>query len=78
MQMECSVEWVKRNTCWFGHTERLKNEEIVKKMHMSEFEGANRRSSQVDHLEDGKEVEVIQLRPFPYVVLPEGTGHQSY
>lgn len=38
------VEWVKRSTLrWFGHIERMKNEEFVKKVYISELESANRR-----------------------------------
>ena len=38
------VEWVKRSTLrWFGHIERMGNEEFVKKMHLSSVEGTNRR-----------------------------------
>ncbi len=28
---------------WFGHTERMKNEEFVKKVYMSSVEGSSRR-----------------------------------
>ncbi len=39
--MGCGVvEWVKRNTLrWFGHIERMGNEEFVKKVYMSSAEG---------------------------------------
>ncbi len=38
------VEWVKRSTLrWFGHIERLGNEEFVKKVYLSSTEGTNRR-----------------------------------
>ncbi len=38
------VEWVKRSTQrWFGHIERMKNEEFVKKAYLSSVEGPNRR-----------------------------------
>ena len=38
------VEWVKRNTLrWFGHTERMGNEEFVKKVYRSESVGPNSR-----------------------------------
>ena len=38
------VEWVKRNTFrWFGHTERMGNEEFVKKVYGSESVGPNSR-----------------------------------
>ncbi len=37
------VEWVKRNTLrWFGHIERMGNEEFVKKVYLSSVEGTNR------------------------------------
>ncbi len=39
------MEWVKRNTLkWFGHIERMNNEEFVKKVCMSEIEGPGRRA----------------------------------
>ncbi len=54
MQMECSVEWVKRSTLrWFGHIERMKNEEFVKKVYMSELEVANRRGRPLGRWRDG-------------------------
>ncbi len=38
------VEWVKRSTLrWFGHIEKMGNEEFVKKVYLSIVEGANRR-----------------------------------
>ncbi len=38
------VEWVKRSTLrWFGHIERMGNEEFVKKVYRSNVEGTNRR-----------------------------------
>ncbi len=38
-----AVEWGKRHTLiWFGHIERLENEEFVKKMYISEIEGLNK------------------------------------
>ncbi len=38
------VEWVKRSTLrWFGHIERMGNEEFVKKVYLSSAEGTNRR-----------------------------------
>ncbi len=37
------VEWVKRSTLrWFGHIERMGNEEFVKKVYLSSVEGTNR------------------------------------
>ncbi len=38
------VGWVKRSTSrWFGHIERMENEEFVKKVYRSRVEGPNRR-----------------------------------
>ncbi len=37
---------------WCGHTERLKNEEFVKKMYLSNAEGINRRGRPLGRLED--------------------------
>ncbi len=38
------VEWVKRSTLrWFGHIERMRSEEFVKKVYLGSFEGTNRR-----------------------------------
>ncbi len=38
------VEWVKRNTLkWFGHIKRMRSEEFVKKVYMSENVGPNSR-----------------------------------
>ncbi len=46
------MEWVKRSTLrWFGHIERMGNEEFVKKVYLSRVEGTNRRGRL---LEDGK------------------------
>ncbi len=40
------VEWVKRSTLkWFGHIERMGNEEFVKRVHLSSVGGTNRRFS---------------------------------
>ena len=43
--MKCVVvEWVKLNTLkWFGHMERKKNEEFVKKVYVSETEDPRKR-----------------------------------
>ncbi len=43
--MKCGVvEWVKRNTLkWFGHMKRMKSEEFVKKVYVSELEGSDQR-----------------------------------
>ncbi len=44
-EVKCGVvEWVKRNTLrWFGHTERMGSEELVKKVYVSEIVGPNSR-----------------------------------
>ncbi len=41
----CGVaEWVKRSILrWFGHIERMGNEEFVEKVYLSSVEGSNRR-----------------------------------
>ncbi len=37
------VKWVKRSTLrWFGHYERMGNEEFVRKVYLSSAEGTNR------------------------------------
>ncbi len=47
----CSVvEWVKRR--WFGHSERMENEEFVKKVYLSSVEGPNRRGRPLGRWED--------------------------
>ncbi len=47
------VEWVKRITLrWFGHIERMGNEEFVKKMYQSSVEGTNRRGRPLRRWED--------------------------
>ncbi len=43
------VEWVKR---WFGHIERMGNEEFVKKMYLNSVEGTNRRGRPLVRWED--------------------------
>ncbi len=50
----CSVgEWVKRSTLrWFGHIERMENEEFVKKVYQSSVEGPNRRGRPLGRCED--------------------------
>ena len=47
--MKCAVgEWVKRNVLrWFGHMERKKSEEFVKKVFVSETEGPRRKGRPV-------------------------------
>ncbi len=38
------VEWVKRSTLrWFGHIERMENEESVQKVYQSSVQGPNMR-----------------------------------
>ncbi len=47
------VEWVKRSTLrWFGHMERMENEEFVKKAYLSSIEGPNRRGRPLGRWED--------------------------
>ncbi len=47
------VEWVKRCTLrWFGHIERMENEEFVKKVYLSSVEGTNRRGRLLERWED--------------------------
>ncbi len=47
------VEWVKRNTLrWFGHVERMENEEFLKKVYLSNIEGSSRRGRPHERLED--------------------------
>ncbi len=46
------VEWVKRSTLrWFGHIERVGNEEFVK-VYLSNVEGKNRRGRPLGRWED--------------------------
>ncbi len=47
------VEWGKRSTLrWFGHTERMGNEEFVKKVYLSNVKGMNRRGRPLGIWED--------------------------
>ncbi len=47
------VEWVKWSTLrWFGHIERMGNEEFVKKVYRSSVEGPSRRGRPLGRLED--------------------------
>ncbi len=47
------LEWVKRSTLrWFGHIERMGNEEFVKKVYLSSVEGPNRRGRLLGRWED--------------------------
>ncbi len=47
------VEWVKRSTLgWFGHIERMRNEEFVNKVYLSSVEGTNRRGRLLVRWED--------------------------
>ncbi len=52
--VECGVvEWVKRNTLrWFGHIERMKNEEFVKRVYLGSVEGMNRRGRPLGRWEE--------------------------
>ncbi len=52
--VECGVvEWVKRSTLrWFGHIERMGNEEFVKKVYLSSVEDTNRRGRPLVRWED--------------------------
>ncbi len=47
------VEWVKRNTLrWFGHIERMRSEEFVKKVYMSESVDLSSRERPPGRLRD--------------------------
>ncbi len=47
------VKWEKRSTLrWFGHIERMENEEFVKKVHRSSVEGPNWRGRPLGRWED--------------------------
>ncbi len=47
------VEWVKRSTLrWFGHIERIENEEFVRKVYLSSVEGPNRGGRPLGKWED--------------------------
>ncbi len=47
------VKWVNRSTLrWFGHIERMGNEEFVKKVYLSSVEGMNRRGRPFGRWED--------------------------
>ncbi len=52
-EVGCSVvEWVKRSTLrWFGHIERMGNDEFVK-VYLSNVEGTNRRGRPLGRWED--------------------------
>ncbi len=48
-----TVEWVKRSTLrWFGHIEKMENEEFVKKVYFSSDEGPNRKGRPLGRWED--------------------------
>ncbi len=53
-EVGCGVlEWVKRNTLrWLGHTERMENEEFLKKVYPSSVEGTNRRGRPLGRWKD--------------------------
>ncbi len=47
------VEWVKRSILrWFGHIERIGNEDFVKRVYLSSVEGTNRRGRPLGRWED--------------------------
>ncbi len=47
------VEWVERSTLrWFGHIERMGNEEFVKKVYLNSAEGTNRRGRPLGRRKD--------------------------
>ncbi len=47
------MEWVKRSTLrWFGHIERMENEEFIKKVYRSSVDGPNRRGRPLGRWED--------------------------
>ncbi len=47
------VEWVKRSTLrWFGHIERMGNEDFVTKVYLGSVEGTNRRGRRLGRWED--------------------------
>ncbi len=47
------VEWLKRNTLkWFGHIERMKSEELMKKVYVSETVDPNSRGRQLGRWKD--------------------------
>ncbi len=50
----CGVmEWVKRSTLrWFGHIERMDNEDFVKKVYQSSVEGPNRKGRPLGRWKD--------------------------
>ncbi len=44
---------MKRSTLrWFGHIERMRNEEFVKKVHLSNIEGTTRRGRPLGRCEE--------------------------
>ncbi len=53
-EVGCSVvKWVNRSTLrWFGHMERMENEEFVQKVYRSSVEGPNRRERPLGRWED--------------------------
>ncbi len=52
--VECGVvEWVKKSILrWFGHIDRMGNEEFLKKVFLSSVEGMNRRGRPLGRWED--------------------------
>ncbi len=53
-EVGCSVvKWVKRSTLrWFGHSERMENEKLVKKLYLSSAEGPNMGEKPLGRWED--------------------------
>ncbi len=56
------VEWVKRSTLRFGRTERMGNEEFVKKVYLSSVGGTNRRGRPLGSWEDRVREHVSEKR----------------
>ncbi len=47
------VEWVKMSILrWFGHVQRMENEEFVEKVYLSSVEGFSRRGTPLGRWED--------------------------
>ncbi len=61
--MENIILYVKKSTLrWFGHTERMENEELVKKMFLSSVEGPNRRGRPLGRCKDRVKERVSERR----------------
>ncbi len=51
-RVQCG-EWMKRSTLrWFGHIERMENEEFVKKVYRSSVEGPTKRGRPLGRWDD--------------------------